>query len=112
MLSHNVFAYCTNDPVNNEDQMEILTWWVGAAAIDSAIYLIQHRRGGATWKGLGKSSCRRSYFRCLFGGAGKLVSKGARDINKEKAKKNKQNRHRGYMLTGDTLFLLRMDIKH
>lgn len=88
LLSHNMFAYCTNDPVNNEDPDGDIAWWVGAAvggaAIDSAIYLIQHRRGGATWKGLGKAAAGGAISGVLFGGAGKLVSKGIRALKAAK----------------------------
>lgn len=28
LLSHNMFAYCTNDPVNNEDPDGDIAWWV------------------------------------------------------------------------------------
>ncbi|MGL4730576.1 MAG: RHS repeat domain-containing protein, partial [Clostridium sp.] len=89
LLSHNMFAYCTNDPVNNEDPDGDIAWWVGAAvggaAFDSAIYLIQHRRGGATWKGLGKAAAGGAISGVLFGGAGKIVSKGVRALKPAKA---------------------------
>lgn len=99
MLSHNVFAYCTNDPVNNEDPDGDIAWWVGAAvggaAIDSAIYLIQHRRGGATWKGLGKAAAKGALTGVLFGGAGKII-KGVRSAKAAK-------KITSMCFTGDTL---------
>ncbi len=99
LLSHNMFAYCTNDPVNNEDPDGDIAWWVGAAvggaAFDSAIYLIQHRRGGATWKGLGKAAAGGAISGVLFGGAGKII-KGVRSAKAAK-------KITSMCFTGDTL---------
>lgn len=108
LLSHNMFAYCTNDPVNNEDPDGDIAWWVGAAvggaAFDSVVYLIQHRRGGATWKGLGKAAAEGAITGVLFGGAGKLVSKGARALSSaKKARKISKIAPGGICFTGDTL---------
>lgn len=55
-----MFAYCTNDPVNNEDPDGDIAWWVGAAV------------GGAI-SGV------------LFGGAGKIASKGIRALRSARA---------------------------
>jgi hypothetical protein len=79
-----MFAYCANDPVNNEDPDGDIAWWIGAAvggaAFDSAMYLLKHRRGGATWRGLGKAAAGGAITGVLFGGAGKVVSKGVRAL--------------------------------
>ncbi|MBS6507543.1 MAG: hypothetical protein KH369_05040 [Paraclostridium bifermentans] len=94
-----MFAYCTNDPVNNEDPDGDIAWWVGAAvggaAFDSAVYLIQHRRGGATWKGLGKAAAKGALTGVLFGGAGKII-KGVRSAKAAK-------KITSMCFTGDTL---------
>uniref|UniRef100_UPI0022EB9585 RHS repeat domain-containing protein n=1 Tax=Romboutsia lituseburensis TaxID=1537 RepID=UPI0022EB9585 len=99
LLSHNMFAYCSNDPVNNEDPDGDIAWWIGAAvggaAFGAAEYLLTHRRGGATWKGLGKAAAGGAISGVLFGGAWKVASKGIRVLKAAKVvkKATKVTRH-------------------
>ncbi|WP_242845989.1 RHS repeat domain-containing protein [Clostridium novyi] len=79
LLSCNMFAYCSNDPINNEDPDGDIAWWIGAAiggaAFDTAMYLFQHRNGGFTWRGLGKAAATGAITGVLFAGAGKVIGK-------------------------------------
>jgi RHS repeat-associated protein len=92
LLSHNMFAYCANNPVNLEDPDGDIAWVVGAAVggalFDSAIYLFQHRNGGFSWSGLGKSAAVGALTGVALGGAGKFVAKGVKAVvSAKKAKK-------------------------
>jgi hypothetical protein len=79
-----MFAYCGNDPVNNEDPNGDIAWWVGAAVggalFDSALYLYQTRNGGFSWSGLGKSAALGAISGVAFAGVGKYVAKGVRAL--------------------------------
>ncbi|MEG0772705.1 RHS repeat-associated core domain-containing protein [Clostridium sp.] len=83
-ISHNMFAYCNNDPVNMEDPDGDIAWWVGAAVggalFDTAVYLFQHRNEGFSWSGLGKAAATGALTGVAFAGAGKFVAKGARAL--------------------------------
>ncbi|MCX7903060.1 MAG: RHS repeat-associated core domain-containing protein [Caloramator sp.] len=84
LLSHNMFAYCSNDPVNMEDPDGDIAWWVGAAisgaAFDSAVYLLQHRNGGFSWSGLGKAVATGAITGVALAGAGNFIAKGVRAL--------------------------------
>ena len=88
-LSHNMFAYCGNDPVNNEDPNGDIAWWVGAAVggsiLGSAGYLFETRNGGFSWSGLGKSAALGAISGVALGGAGKYITKGIRALVKPMA---------------------------
>jgi hypothetical protein len=79
-----MFAYCGNDPVNNEDPNGDIAWWVGAAfggaLFDSALYLYQTRNGGFSWSGLGKSAALGAISGVAFAGAGKYIAKGVKAL--------------------------------
>ena len=79
LLSHNMFAYCNNNPVNNEDQDGDVAWWVGAAVkgalTEAASYALTHRKGGFSWKGLGKAAAKGAVTEVLTGGIGKVAVK-------------------------------------
>ena len=79
-----MFAYCSNDPINNEDPDGDIAWWIGAAiggaAFDTAMYLFQHRNGGFTWRGLGKAAATGAITGVLFAGAGKVIAKGVNAV--------------------------------
>lgn len=82
LLSHNMFAYCSNDPINMENPDGDIAWWVGAAisraVFDLVVYLIQHRNRGFSWSGLGKAAATGAITGVAFVGTGKFVVKGVR----------------------------------
>jgi RHS repeat-associated protein len=101
LLSHNMFAYCSNDPVNNEDSNGDVAWWVGAAVtgaiLDSAMYLYKTKNEGFSWSGLGKAAATGALTGIALGGAGKFIAKGLRALVSSKkmsrllsVKKNKK----------------------
>ncbi|WP_250815864.1 RHS repeat-associated core domain-containing protein [Clostridium swellfunianum] len=106
LLSHNMFAYCNNDPVNMEDPDGDIAWWVGAAIggalFDSAVYLFQHRNEGFSWSGLGKAAATGALTGVAFASAGKFVAKGVKAVvSSRKAKAIMQ----AVCFTGDTPIL-------
>jgi hypothetical protein len=79
-----MFAYCGNDPVNNEDPNGDVAWWVGAAVggsiLGSAGYLFDTRNGGFSWSGLGKAAALGAISGVALGGAGKYIAKGVKAL--------------------------------
>ena len=85
LLSHNMYTYCFNNPVNMEDSDGDIAWWIAAAAggalFDSAIYLWNTRKAGFSWSGLGKAAATGALTGVAFGGAGKIIAKGVKLLN-------------------------------
>ena len=105
-LSHNLFSYCENNPVNMEDPDGDIAWWIaaaaGGAAFDSAIYLWNTRKTGFSWSGLGKAA--GALAGVMLGGAGKLIAKGARAVVSYRRAKAIA---KGACFTGDTPVLIK-----
>jgi hypothetical protein len=84
LLSHNLYAYCLNNPVNMEDPDGDIAWWIAAAAtgaaIDSVFYLWNTRNGGFSWSGLGKAALVGAVSGIAFEGAGKIIASATKAV--------------------------------
>ncbi|WP_424685519.1 hypothetical protein [Enterococcus sp.] len=88
----------------NGDLYGHAAWWIGAAAWDTASYLIRNRKKGYTVKGLAKSALRGGITGVALGGAGKILNwarKGGRIIGSAKK----------FMKVGMLVSLIRMSEK-
>ena len=89
--SYNLYAYCSNNPVNMTDDSGCLPWFVAAAitgaVTDIVTYLLASAVSGEeiTWDGIGKAALEGAISGVVFGAIGKGIKAVNNTIKASKA---------------------------